>query len=186
LDSVEQRGGGAAGEKGDEHDPAAVTFDGLAFVRVDGFQGVIPALHIDVGSGGIEEADGSDLGEDADGIDATEGGEDAGTVLFGDDGTGGTLELADGVIAIEADEQGIALGAGGFEIGDVAGVKQVEAAVGDHETTPLLAQGIPPRAELGSRQYLGLGRHSAGRLGHASGQVMLPSSRSVTWTDGVS
>ena len=46
--------------------------DGAPFVLVDGFQGVVAALHVDVGSRDAEKPDGPDLGEDAHGIDAGE------------------------------------------------------------------------------------------------------------------
>jgi hypothetical protein len=175
LDAVEEAGGGAAREERDEDDPATVSFDGPAFVLVDGFEGVIAALHIDVGLGGIEEADGADFGKDGDGVDAAEGGEDTGAVVFWYHRSGGTLELTDGVVAVESDEEGVAVAAGGFEIGNMAGMEEIEAAVGDDEALSALAEGVAPDLELIRIEDLGSRRHAGGRIGNGSDQVTLAS-----------
>ena len=43
------------------------------------------------------------------------------------------FELADRVIAVEADHQDIASPASGLQVSNVTDVKQVEAAIGEHE-----------------------------------------------------
>lgn len=107
--------------------------EGGAFFGVEGVGGVVAAFGVDVGLGGAEEVGGASFGEDADGADAGEGSKDFGAVGFGIDGAGGAFEAADGGIVIEADEEEVAEGAGGLEVADVAGVEEVEAAVGGDE-----------------------------------------------------
>jgi hypothetical protein len=58
------------------------------------------------------------------------------------------FKFRDGGVGIDADEQGVAEVAGGFEIGDVAEVEDVEAAVGDDELFMLGAKLGAPSGEF--------------------------------------
>ena len=60
-----------------------------------------------------------------------EGGDDLGAGVEGVDGAGGAFEAADAVVGVQCDDEAVAGGAGLGEEGDVAGVEDVEAAVGE-------------------------------------------------------
>jgi hypothetical protein len=84
--------------------------------------------------------------EDADAGETFQGGKHEGAVGLAVDRTVRSLQFVYGVVAVHADEEGVAKVAGGFKIGDMARVEQVEAAVGDDEFAVLVAQ---PRAPDG-------------------------------------
>lgn len=129
-DFVEEGGGGFAGDEGKDDDFAAGFLHGAAFVLVDTLKGVIAAFDPNVGLGGGEELEGGGLVENAHGIDASQGGNDAGAIGFGVNGAASTLQLADSGIAIDPYQKGIPLLAGSFEVGHVAEVEDVKTAVG--------------------------------------------------------
>src|SRR5262249_10582976 len=113
-----------------EDDLPARLLDGAAFVRIQRVQSVIAALNVDVRLNGGEKTGGRPLGEDADAVHALEGSKDGGSVRFAGEGAVRPLQLAYGAIAIEADQQGIALLARGFQVRHMAEVEQVKATIG--------------------------------------------------------
>lgn len=140
---LEERGGGFPGDERDENDFSAGGLDRAAFLLVERFEGVITAFDIDVGLGGSKEPGGADIGEDGDGIDRFQGGEDGGAVVLGIDGAALAFQAADGGIAVDADEEKVTEIAGGLEVGDVAEVEEIEAAVGDDEIFGAAELGAP-------------------------------------------
>jgi hypothetical protein len=105
------RGGGAVAiYKGDGGDEAAAGLDEL--VADDVFQLVVAAFHEDVGLHVGDEIEGGIFTEEDDGVDAGEGGEDAGARLFMVHGAGGALQAADTRVGVEAEYQPVAEGAG--------------------------------------------------------------------------
>ena len=66
-------------------------------------------------------------------IHAAEGGEHFGAVVLRVEGTVRTLQLTDGLVAVQTDSQSIAQGAGLAQIAHVTGMEQVEASVGEDE-----------------------------------------------------
>ena len=102
---------------------------------------------------------GGGLVVDDHGVHAIEGGQEFGAFVLGEDGAARAFQLADAGVAVEADDEGVAEGAGGFEGLDVAGVEKVEAAVGEDE-----APGAPMVAVVAGRGF-GEGKDS-GRHGN--------------------
>ncbi|MFM1943501.1 MAG: hypothetical protein RI897_2483 [Verrucomicrobiota bacterium] len=137
-------------------DRAAVLGDGLAFFCGYFFQGEVSSFDVDVGLGKVEELGGADLVKDTDGADALECGEDAGAVGLVVDWAGGSFEFADGGIAIEADEEEVTLFSGGFQVGDVSGVEDIEATVGGYDLLPGAAGLLAPGFEvIGGEDLMG-------------------------------
>jgi hypothetical protein len=77
-----------------------------------------------------------------------------GAFVLGDEGAGGPFVAGDGGVGVEADCQGVALPAGKGQVLRVPGVKDVEAAVGEHELAARRAQALPLRPGLVAGQNL--------------------------------
>lgn len=146
--SFDESGGRPAGDQREDHDASACGFDRAPLVCVEGVQRVIAAFDIDIGLSQGQEPDSSGLRKDANRIDASEGGQDHGAVGFGVDGAGRTFEGADGCVAVEPDQQGVAEVAGGFEVLDVAGMEDIEATVRDDDARMALALPGAPGVEV--------------------------------------
>jgi hypothetical protein len=144
LEGLDERGRRASGEEADELDLGLAGFEGGAFVGVEGFEGVIPAFDINLGLDLANDLNGSDGGENGHSVHAAESGEDVGAVGLAIDGAIGAFELADGIIAVDSDEEGVAAGAGGLKVLDMAGVEEIEAAIGQDDAEAGLALGFPP------------------------------------------
>src|SRR5262245_7376287 len=79
-DLVQNSGGRLSGHTSKHHHLAALAFDQPAFVLVDGVDGVIAALGIDVRLYRAQESEGVAIRENADAVHACECGEDEGAV----------------------------------------------------------------------------------------------------------
>jgi bifunctional DNase/RNase len=107
----------------------------------------IATFDVDIRLCRSQELGGAGFIEDDNGIDSFESGEHDGAVGLGIQRPSGTLQLADRFVGIESDEQEIALGASGFEVGDVAGVQDVKATVGDDQFSAVGADAGAPGIE---------------------------------------
>jgi hypothetical protein len=123
-------------------DLGAGFLEGGAFLGVEGLEGVVATLRVEGGTDGTDDAGGALGVVDSDVVDGAEGGKDAGAVLGAIHGTGGAFEGADGGVGIDGDGEGVAEGAGALEVIDVAGVKDVEAAVGEDEAAAFGAESV--------------------------------------------
>jgi hypothetical protein len=137
-------GAGFAGEVAEDGDAAALGLDDGAFFGGELVDGVIAAFDVDIGLGGLQEVCGAEFVEDVNGINGFECGDDGGAVGLGVDGAVGAFELGDGAVAVEAHDEGFGFVAGGLEVVDVAGVQNIEAAVGGGEGAALGTKGIAP------------------------------------------
>ena len=131
LQFANRAGRAAALEEGGEDDFSATLLHDVA--ADDFFVGVVVAFDKDVGLESGDQRGGGVFVEGDDVVDGLEGGEDGHAVGEGVDGAGGAFEAANGVIAVEADDEEVALFAGEFEVLDVAGVEDVEDAVGEDD-----------------------------------------------------
>ncbi len=114
ADGFEDGGGGVIGNNRDGDDFAT---SGFHFFAADDFvAGPVAAFYENVGEQGGDGFAGSWLVVDDDGVDAFESGEDFGAFLFRNDGAAGAFELADAGVAVEADDENVAEGAGGFKV----------------------------------------------------------------------
>ena len=128
--------------------------DGRQFIGGQVLDLEIPAFDIHIWLGIAEKVGGAYFAEDDDGIDGFEGAEHLGAVRFGVDGATGALEFAHGAVAVQADEEDIALIAGGLEVGHMAGVEDIEATVGDDDGAAGAAHGLAPGPERVAREDL--------------------------------
>src|SRR5665213_923563 len=98
----------------------------------DGIGSVIAALHQHIWSNGQHELERRVFIECGDRVDALERGEHVRTLGLSAHGARGTLEATNRLIGVDADDQAVAERACGHEQVDVAGVQQIEHAVGKH------------------------------------------------------
>ena len=98
--------GGAGRCDGEDLDLGADLLEGGLLLGVEGVDGVVSALDVDMGADGPDELGDALLAEDGDAVDAAEPAEDLGAVALGVDGAGRALEGADGDVAIEGDDEG--------------------------------------------------------------------------------
>ena len=106
----------------------------------DGVDGVVASLDEDIGFGCEDEFHGGGLIEDDDGIDTREGCENAAAFALADDWTRRAFEAGDGGVTVNGDDELVAGATCLLKDGDVADVKEVEAAVGEGD---LVAIGAP-------------------------------------------
>ena len=147
-DFFEESSGGFAGEKGNDNNLAARFFNFAAFILIDAFEGIIAAFHVEVRLGVRKEIERSGLGKNANPTDAFQRSEHRGAISLAVDGTAGAFVLADSIIAVEPDEEGVAEVACAFEIGDVAGMEDVKTAVGNDEFLAAFTEGGAPSGKF--------------------------------------
>ena len=144
---MEQSGGGFARNMSEQHDFAAGPFNQTPFVLIDGVESIVTALDVNVRLNGGEEMHRIPLWENEDGIDVLKSRENQGAVSLMVDGTPGAFEFADRGIAIHPDEQSVALMTRRLQIGDVAGMEEIKAAVGDDQALASRAEVRPPTGQ---------------------------------------
>jgi uncharacterized protein len=147
-------GGGEAGRVRQRLHDASDGVDRCQFIGGQVLDLEIPAFDIHIRLGLAEKVGGAFLAEDDDGVHGFQGAEDFGAVRFVVDGAAGTLEFAHGAVAVQSDQEDIALIAGGLEVGHMAGVEDVEATVGDDDGAAGAAHGLAPGRERVARQDL--------------------------------
>ena len=143
---MEDGGGGIGVEDVDALDATASGFD--FFAADDLVAGPVTTLDENVGKKSGDDGAGSGLVEDEDGVDAFEAGKDFGTLVLRNDGAAGSFEGADAVVAVDANDEEIAEGAGEFEAADMSGMKQIEAAVGEDNFAAVAFLGSKPQNRL--------------------------------------
>jgi hypothetical protein len=116
------------------------------------FDSIVSALDIDGGLDLAQKPYWSIFVKDDHGVYRLKGFQYGSSVKFGDYGTRRSFEFVDGDIGVETYDEGVAEGSRSTQVGDVARVQQIEAAVGEDQPPPRLSQpGYP-------------GRYGAGRL----------------------
>jgi hypothetical protein len=126
---LEDGGGGVGVEDVDALDATAGGFD--FFAANDLIAGPVATLDEDIGKKSGDDGARSGFVEDEDSVDAFEAGEDFGALVLRNDRAARSFEGANAAIAVDADDEVIAEGAGGFETADVSGVQKIEAAIGE-------------------------------------------------------
>ncbi len=83
----------------------------------------------------------------------SQGGDQRGPVFLGDEGPVGSLELADRGVAVDGHQEPVGMAGGLGQAPEVAGVDQVEAAVGEGDGAPPAARSLlaPGRQFVGPR-----------------------------------
>lgn len=145
-DTVDGVGGGATLDHVGEDDAATICDDDVAAADV---VSPVLALHEDVGQDLTNQFLWLVFVEDNHGIDAAQRTKNEGPVFLAIDGSAG-LGPTDRGVAIEPENEGIALLAGEVEIGDVAAVEDIEAAIGKDELFTNGVQFVAEGAGLGN------------------------------------
>jgi hypothetical protein len=151
TDFLEDGGGGVGVEDVDALDATAGGFD--FFAADDLVIGPVATLHEDVGKKSGDDSARSGFVEDEDGVDAFEAGENFGALVLRNDRAARSFEGANAVVAVDADDEEIAQGAGGFEAADVSGMKKIEAAVGEDNFAAVAFLGSKPQNRLFQSEY---------------------------------
>jgi hypothetical protein len=135
---LQERTGGAAGEERQDYDFDLEMFEQMAFILVDGVEGVITAFDVNIGADCLEKGAGVEFGENMNGIDGSKRRQNPGAIAFVVEGPSRAFEDAHAGIAGQANEEGVALAAGLTQIGDVSEMENVETAVG-HDQFPAVS-----------------------------------------------
>jgi hypothetical protein len=153
---------------------SAGSFHGFAFGLVEGFHGIITSFDVDVGLCEFKKTGGFGFEEYGGGIDGLKGCNDEGAICFRVNGTLGTFELAHSLISIDSDEENVPEIAGGFEVNDMAGVEQIETAVGHHQLLAGGAESFAPAAQSreGNDFFLHIHRRMVWRSGGLMGRLV--------------
>src|SRR5260370_3833016 len=146
ADFFQDFGSGVAGHDGRRDDAATGSFH--FFAPDDLVAGPIAALDEHVGKQARDDFARSQVVKNDDGVDGFGGGEDFRALAFGNHGAALALELATAGVAVEADNQDVTQSAGLLETADVAGMQQVEAAVGEDDAAALAFLAAKPQNRL--------------------------------------
>jgi hypothetical protein len=134
--SGENIGGGSPSEEGQNDDFSAVRPNDWGFGQAIGV--VVAPFHVDFGLKLTDEFDGRVFVERNDARDGAETFQNGETVFQGVHGPVVALaQAANAGVRVHADDEKVAQSAGLVEIADVAGMKDVENAVGEDESLPL-------------------------------------------------
>ena len=123
--------GGVARHHGNGHNAATGGFD--LFAANDLIAGPVSALYDDIGQKFGDDFARGEVVENNDGVDAFEGGEDFGALAFWEHRTAFAFEMTNAGVTVQADDKGIAQLAGLFQALNMAGMEEIEAAVGEDE-----------------------------------------------------
>ena len=160
--------GGAAGNEGQNVNLGADFLQGGALAGVERFDGVVAAFGVESGVDGADDVRDAQRVEDDDVVHGAERGHDAGAVLLAIDGAGWAFQFADGAVGIQRDGECVAEGASALEVIDVAGVEEIEAAVGQDEAATLGVEASGFASEIVERKN---GGHCGRRFGREVTQV---------------
>jgi len=100
---------------------------------------VVGAFGVDVGAKRFEKRPDGEIVEEENEIHRGKCSNQLGACSSRKNGAARAFEGANAGIGVDGDDEEITLAAGAFEIADVADVKEVEAAVGEHDATALSA-----------------------------------------------
>jgi hypothetical protein len=126
---LEDGGGGIGVEDVDALDATPGGFD--FFAANDLVAGPVTTFDKDIWKKSGDDRARGRFVEDEDRVDAFEAGEDFGALELRDGWAAGSFEGANAAVAVDADDEEIAKGAGGFKTADVPGMKKIEAAIGE-------------------------------------------------------
>jgi len=130
-------------------DPSAVSEDGLSFR--DRLFRIIRAFGMDIRLQRHQDVFDVRLIKNSDKVHAGERGENISPLLLGKDGSSFAFELPDGRVAVEGHDQDVALFFGSLQIPDMAGMDQVEAAVGQDDDLAYFPFPVNDCSQLGER-----------------------------------
>jgi hypothetical protein len=146
ADFLEDGGGGIGVEDVDALDATTGGFD--FFAANDLVAGPVTTFDKDIWKKSGDDRARSRFVEDEDRLDAFEAGEDFGALELGDDWAAGSFEGANAAVAVDADDEEITKGAGGFKTADVPGMKKIEAAIGEDNFAAVAFLGSKPQNRL--------------------------------------
>jgi hypothetical protein len=143
---LEDDGGGIGVEDVDALDATTGGFD--FFAANDLVAGPVATFDKDIWKKCGDDRARSRFVEDEDRVDAFEAGEDFGALELRGDWAAGSFEGANAAVAVDADDEEIAKGAGGFKTVDVPGMKKIEAAIGEDNFAAVAFLGSKPQNRL--------------------------------------
>ena len=151
ADLGDEPGGREAFDKGKDSNSGAHAGQYGAFTSKQRLGTVITAFDVDIRPHRREKSMRPGLGEDDDGIDASQRGKDGGPLLLIDQRSPRTLEFTDGSVAVQADDKEVAKLPGALEITHMPEVQQIEAPVGGHDALAAAPGGRRPTRGLRQR-----------------------------------
>lgn len=116
--------------------------------RIQCFGPVIAPFDVNIRLNGSQKAVRAFFGENDYGIDARQSSDHLGALLLRDERSAGAFELADRLVAIEANDEEFSEFLRALEIADVAEMKQIETPVGGHNFFPVSSRCSGPTSDL--------------------------------------
>jgi hypothetical protein len=113
------------------------TFHDLPFKQ---FGAVVPALDVNVGSQDLQKLSGVVFAENKRGVHCLERPDEHGPVVFALQRARRTLELSNGLVAVDAHDQDVSAASCVGKILNMTRMEDIEAAVGGHEFFPARAK----------------------------------------------
>lgn len=142
-----RRGRPSRDQRQDFH-PRSRRAQGSAFLGIEGARRVVPPLGIDVGTDDIDKIRGALPVKNNHEVHAPQRGENFGTIVLRGDRTVRPFQFSHRAIAVQAYGQSIAQCPRLLQIADMAGVEQIEAAVGKNKTPTLPVHQVTPFGQL--------------------------------------
>ena len=128
----------------ENRDAATLRGDHGAFFAGQIFHLIIAAFYINIRLGQFQKCGGAQFIENEDRIHGFEGGDHGGAVGLRMDGAIGPFEFADRTVAVQTHDEGSGFIARGLEVIHVAGVQNIEAAVGGSQWFALRSECLTP------------------------------------------
>jgi len=150
------------------NDSAAACLDDVA--SDDRVGGPVGAFDEDIGLQSLDQIVRCGLVEDHHTVHACQCFEDLGALGLGGNGTSGSLDLPDGPVRVQTDNQGIPQRTRLLEVSQMTDVQEVEHAVGEHDGSTGCPQALDNGNGSGSREHRAFGIQSRGFLNCTVGE----------------
>ncbi len=150
------------------NDPPAACFDDVA--PDDSVGGPVGAFHEDIGLQSLDQIVWCRLVEYHDTVHACQRFEDLGALGLGGNGTSGSLDLPDGTVRVQTDDQGIPERTRLLEVSQMTDMQEVEHAVGEHDGSSGCPQALDDGNGSGLREHRAFVIQSRGFLNCTVGE----------------
>ena len=140
--------GGLSGDQTEDHDLPAAGLHHLPLLGIKRFDRVVAPLNVLIRLGQPQKPIRPFLRKNTDAVDTAQTGQDQGPVSFVVNWTSFTLELANTLIPVEPDEQGVPEIACTLKVLDMTHMEKIEATIGHDEVSIRLPEGLSPVAEV--------------------------------------
>lgn len=145
---LQKSGGRPSRNDGQYNDSPSALFDGAAFKRIEGFQGIVSTLYVNIGFGKNQESGGPLVREYAHTANALQGRNQSSAIVLPVYRAAFAFQLFYRLIAVQTDQQQIAKVSRRFQISRMSKMQKVETAVGDNQFLSCSASRCAPGGQI--------------------------------------